>query len=514
MAPGTVENFSRGVYCIEREKLREKSIFCKKSTTISSVSMTTEARAVFLAKLITTKMNINNAPSKTKPVKSCEDCHFSTNNTSLLTRHRNLMHGEAKSTRGRKRKEPETAPPVPAAKRALPEPAPESIVNSIFLQDSQELPSQEPLVDTESQESLLLPSSQHPGLGDSQPSQPINTQQFDARVEEQLDKLDEADEADEINEFREIFGEDEEEYELEQDNTTTGLTAGEMKQLLAAARDNIEQLQTEKRQHKETKCEEKIAELEGNLEKVKMELLKSQKDKEVEVKRREKVEALDLLARRDIQTARKLAVDLKERLSVKNTEVSELRNKVGITSAKMLSMQGMMSSPPPETPASAASPSLGDAAKQGDKTNSVTGRRKPPAKEIKCRHSDSDQMCTRSRCSFYHPRPTDHCQVYLAGGACLTQSCMRRHNDTERRKYADKQRSNDRKRNRDDAANTSSKRSRATSQSSPQARREVSDYSRSRANSNRYEDERNFQRAGRRAAGRSSDRRQAPPSRR
>ena len=190
--------------------------------------------------------------------------------------------------------------------------------------------------------------------------------------------------------------------------------------------------------------------------------------------------------------------------------------KVGQSGAKILSLTAALENP--LRPASTANPS----SQEGDKSASSSNSSKRQPKDILCRNSDSDQMCTRPRCSFYHPRKSDHCTTWLNGGGCLRGSagtCMRRHNQAERERYKASQKSNDRKRNRRDQEDDQA-RKRIRSVGSPQSRREVSNYSaRPRYNSTNLQGDigpssSSFREPSRRTAGRSPARRPALPSRR
>ena len=527
---------------------------------------------MYLSKLITANMNISTKTPKANS-KTCHECPFSTNSMHLLTRHRVLMHDGRKSpvatratvaARGRKRKvlaTPTVGGPDPKRQELLKQEEKEAdpekfpVVNQIYLNDSQEMAGLESQQSGDSQNLLDEAGLPLPGLNTlsqtSEPSHPpntqgdsqedellpsgqkdvLNTQEFNNDIEARLDRIDNADEEEED----EVF-DDDTEYEEETQTADKSMTEAEYKELLQVARTRITTLEREKAEHEKENCSEQIADLNEAIQHAKLQILRGDKDKATLVMQRVKAETAADNCKDEVKSVKGIVNDLKDRLSVKNKEVDELRSKVGLTGAKLLSLQGaMMSSPPPpEVPASTARPTL-----QARENNQDRQNRKPPPKEIKCRHSDNDRMCTRPRCGFFHPRATDHCQAYLKGSSCLTQTCKQRHNETERRRYQDSNRSNDRKRNRSDRDSAQNKRRRSGSRSansrtnstsyrtgtsdsrtrtytsdsrtssdsrnnSPQGHREVSDYSRNR----------DFARPGRRAAGRSPAHKSGLPSRR
>ena len=502
--------------------------------------MTTEARAVFLAKLVSAKMNISSKPRPS--MKSCNECDFTTNKMPILTKHRALMHAGRKpaETRGRKRKA-DPAAPAPEAKRTE-QGDEQPIVNAIYLQDSQDLSSQ--MVDSQESGEAAETSSYVFEQGDSQPPLPaeqsndnasqvreeaagLNTQDFDLEIQERLDLLENDDEDAEDEAALDDIEYGGDEYEEENDSTATSTTLSleDYNRLLRAARDSHKELLRQKKEHEAVRCQDQIADLKCERERIRLQALKAEKDRDAEVKRRERAEGMTEATKDEAKAAKSIISDLKARLSVKNQEVDQLRLQAGINGAKMLSLQALqMSPPPPEAPASAARPTAGQA-KVGDKA----AERKQP-KDTRCRFSDRDQMCSRPRCGFFHPRASDHCEVFLQGGACRRQTCMKRHNEAERTRFQQKQMSNARKRTRSDRDSTSNKRRRSSSRrrsparslarspshSSPQGHRGVSDYSQEARNRSRTRTtgrEENFARPDRRAAGRSLGRRPDQPSR-
>ena len=81
-------------------------------------------------------------------------------------------------------------------------------------------------------------------------------------------------------------------------------------------------------------------------------------------------------------------------------------------------------------------------------------------RKIKCRYSNFEGGCQRSRCKFFHPAKDDFCEKWMKGGGCVDRFCLRIHSERERESRRVQYRHNERKRTRSEwSPNRDAKRS-------------------------------------------------------